>query len=102
MMDLRIKMDIDSLNKIIKEKVNPILGQHFGACEATEIKDGVVFIKMTGACGQCPSAQDTIEMVVKEIIMNEVEDVKDVVLDDSVSEGLLKMAREILERRKKL
>ena len=94
-------MDLESLNKLIEEKVNPVLGQHFGACEATEIKDGVVYVKMTGACGQCPSAQDTIESVVKEIIMQELKEVKDVVLDDSVSEDLLNMAREILSLRRK-
>lgn len=94
-------MDLESLNKLIEEKVNPVLGQHFGACEATEIKDGVVYVKMTGACGQCPSAQDTIESVVKEIIMQELKEVKDVVLDDSVSEDLLNMARQILSLRRK-
>ena len=67
----------------------------------------LLILFMVGACTSKPKeviedTKDTIEMVVKEIIMNEVEDVKDVVLDDSVSEDLLKMAREILERRKKL
>ena len=46
----------------------------------------------------CPSAQSTIEDVVKSILMENIDGIKDVVLDTSVSEDLLDMARKILRK----
>ena len=56
--------------------------------------------KRQGSCASCPSAQSTIEEVVKGIVMENVQGVKDVVLDTSVSEDLLDMARMILRKEK--
>ena len=95
-------MDIEQLNRIIEEKINPVLANHYGGAEVTGFVDGVVSVKMTGACGQCPSAQETIESVVKDLFMAESPEIKDVILDDSVSEDLLDMAREILSRKRKM
>ena len=53
-------------------------------------------MKLTGACAGCPSAQETLEEVVKDFVMGGVPEIRDVVLDTSVSEDLLDMARKIL------
>ena len=42
----------------------------------------------------------TLESVVKEILMAEIPEIKDVVLDQTVSEDLLDMARMILNKDK--
>ena len=86
----------DDIRKILKEKVDPVLAEHFGGSELTGLEDGVAYVRLTGACASCPSAQDTIEDVVKNFVMGGVPEVKDVVLDTSVSEDLLDMARQIL------
>jgi Fe-S cluster biogenesis protein NfuA len=86
----------DKIKVVLKEKVNPILADHFGAAELSSYEDGIAYIKMTGACGTCPSAQYTIEDVVRTEIMSEIPEVKDVKLDTSVSEDLIDMARKIL------
>ena len=89
---------VEKIKRIIEEKVNPLLAAHYGGTEITALEDGILYIRMTGACGQCPSAQDTIENVVKQIIMSEAPEVKDVVLDTSVSEDLISMAKKILNK----
>lgn len=86
--------------KVLNEKINPILQDHYGGAEITEIKDGVVKVKFLGACGSCPSAQYTLEDTVKALLMNEIPEIKDVVLDTSVSEDLISMAKEILKKEK--
>ena len=91
-------MTIDEISRVLEEKVNPKLAEHYGGALVTGWEDGVVYVKMTGACGQCPSAQDTIESVVKEILMSELPEVKDVVLDTSVSQELIDMAKKILNK----
>lgn len=91
-------MTIDEIARVVENKVNPKLAEHYGGAMVTSWEDGVVYVKMTGACGQCPSAQETIENVVKEILMSELPEVKDVVLDTSVSQDLIDLAKKILNK----
>lgn len=88
----------ETITKILKEKVDPVLAEHYGGAILTEYKNGVAYVKLTGACATCPSAQSTIQDVVKDIVTKECKDVKDVQLDTSVSEDLLDMARKILNK----
>ena len=93
-----ILMTLDEIIRVVENKVNPKLAEHYGGALVTGWEEGVVYVKMTGACGQCPSAQETIENVVKEILMSELPEVKDVVLDTSVSQDLIDMAKKILNK----
>ena len=88
----------EDIQRILEEKVNPLLEEHYGGANLVDFKDGVAKIKLTGACSTCPSAQNTIEDVVKKILMADCEEVQDVILDTSISEDLLDMARKILNK----
>lgn len=88
----------DQIIKVLKEKVDPILAAHYGGAVLSKLEDGVVYVKLTGSCAGCPSAQQTIEDIVKEVVMENVKGVKDVILDTSVGEDLLEMARKILNK----
>ena len=88
------------IKAVLKEKVDPVLAAHYGGAILTGIEDGTVYVKLTGQCASCPSAGETLEGVVKEILMAEIPEVKNVVLDQSVSEDLLEMARKILSGKK--
>ena len=85
------------IQKIIDEKINPSLSKHYGNAVLTGTIDGVVYIKLNGSCASCPSAQDTMEKVVKKKIMDNIPEVKDVALDTSVSQDLLDMAKKLLK-----
>ena len=88
----------DQIRKVLKEKVDPVLAAHYGGAVLTGYEDGIVYVKLTGACASCPSSQSTIEDVVKTIVMENIQGLKDVVLDTSISEDLLDMARKILKK----
>lgn len=88
----------NKIREVLERKVNPILAEHYGGAVLTAYEDNIVWVKLTGSCGSCPSAQMTIEDVVRQIIMEECEGVEDVRLDSSVSEDLLDMARKILNK----
>lgn len=88
----------DKIKKILIEKVNPLLESHYGGAELVGYENNVAKVRLTGACRTCPSAQFTIEDVVKEIILSEIPEVKDVILDTSVSEDLIQMAKKILNK----
>lgn len=87
----------DKIKKVIAEKVDPILGEHLGGARLISFEDGVLMVKLTGACSSCPSAQLTAEDVVKGIIMDAVPEVKDVILDTSVSDDLIDVARKLMK-----
>jgi Fe-S cluster biogenesis protein NfuA len=91
-------MTIDEIKHIVEENVNPVLAEHYGGAEVTNWEDGVLSIKMVGACGRCAAAQDTIETVVKEIVISHAPEVKDVVLDTSVPQDMVDFAKKILNK----
>lgn len=86
----------EKIRKILEEKVDPVLQEHFGGAVLSRFEDGIAYIKMTGACAQCPSAQETLESIVRDFIIGGCPEVEDVVLDTTVSDDLLDMARKIL------
>lgn len=86
------------ISEVIEQKVNPVLAEHYGGAVLTKYEDNIVWIKLTGSCCSCPSAQNTVEDVVKRIIIEECDNVKDVKLDTSISEDMLDMARMILNK----
>lgn len=87
----------EKIKKVLEEKVNPILASHFGGAVLVGVENNVALVRLTGSCSACPSAQYTIEDVVKNIVMGEIKEVEDVVLDTSISEDLLDMAKKILK-----
>ena len=88
----------DKITEVLKDKVDPILAAHYGGAVLTKYENGIAYVRLTGACASCPSAQQTIEDVVKSVVTGELDEVKDVILDTSVSEDLLDMARKILNK----
>ena len=90
----------EKIKKVLKEKVDPLLASHFGGVVLTGFEDDIAYVKLTGSCSTCPSAQYTIEDVVKGILLEEIPEVKDVILDTSVSSDLMDMARKLLGKEK--
>lgn len=88
----------DRIRTVLKEKVDPLLASHYGGILLVGYENGVAKVRLTGGCAGCPSAQYTVEDVVKTTLMDEIPEVEDVVLDTSVSEDLLDMARKILRK----
>ncbi|MBU0709828.1 MAG: NifU family protein [Candidatus Omnitrophica bacterium] len=62
------------------EKVRPMLMADGGNVELVEVTgDGVVKLKLTGACGACPMSSMTLKMGIEKILKQEVPEVKEVV-----------------------
>ena len=82
----------EKVKKVLQENVDPILSEHYGGSVLTKIEDDVAYVRLTGSCATCPAAQDTIKDVVRNAILGNVEGIRDVILDDSVSDELLDFA----------
>ncbi len=86
----------DKIRKVLEEKVDPVLASHYGGVILVGFENNIAKVRLTGACSGCPSAQNTIEDVVKEILTAELPEIEDVILDTSVSQDLIDMAKKIL------
>jgi Fe-S cluster biogenesis protein NfuA len=61
-------------------KVRPQLRLDGGDVQLVEAgADGVVKVKLTGACGGCPMSQLTLKMGIERILKKEVPEVKEVI-----------------------
>ncbi len=61
-------------------KVRPALQADGGNVELVEVSpEGIVKVKLTGACGSCPMSQMTLKMGIERVIKQEVPEVKEVV-----------------------
>ena len=61
-------------------KVRPALIADGGNVELVEVdKNGVVKVRLTGACGGCPMSQLTLKMGIERILKKEVPEVKEVI-----------------------
>ena len=60
-------------------RVRPALQADGGDVELVEVKDGVVSVRLTGACGGCPMATMTLKNGIERTIREEVPEVKEVV-----------------------
>ena len=89
----------EDIQKILEENVNPILAGHFGGAKLVSYENQIAKVRLTGACATCPSARFTIESVVKEIVMENCHDVRDVILDMSASDELIDMAQKLMEEK---
>ncbi len=59
-------------------KVRPALQADGGNVELVDVSaDGVVKVKLTGACGSCPMSQMTLKMGIERVIKQEVPEVKE-------------------------
>jgi Fe-S cluster biogenesis protein NfuA len=60
-------------------KVRPALQADGGDVELVDVTDGVVKVRLTGACGGCPMSQMTLKMGIERHLKKEVPEVKEVV-----------------------
>jgi Fe-S cluster biogenesis protein NfuA len=65
--------------QIAIDRVRPSLQADGGDVELVEVKDGIVSVRLTGACGGCPMATMTLKNGIERVIREEVPEVKEVV-----------------------
>lgn len=61
------------------DKIRPSLEADGGNVELVDVKDGVVKVKLTGACAGCPMSTITLKNGIERILKNEIPEIKEVV-----------------------
>jgi len=60
-------------------KIKPALQADGGDVELVDVDDGVVKVKLTGACASCPVATVTLKQGIERILKEQIAEVKEVV-----------------------
>jgi Fe-S cluster biogenesis protein NfuA len=64
----------------VLDQVRPALQADGGDCELVDVsEEGVVSVKLTGACGSCPMSTMTLKMGIEKTLMENIPEVKEVV-----------------------
>ncbi|HOJ43386.1 MAG TPA: NifU family protein [Syntrophorhabdaceae bacterium] len=62
------------------EKIRPFLQRDGGDIELLDVsEDGVVKVRLRGACGSCPMSMMTLKMGVEKQLKDEIPEVKEVI-----------------------
>jgi len=62
----------------VLDKLRPFLQRDGGDVELVEIEDGVVKLRLMGACGSCPSSTITLKAGIERALMEEIDGIKEV------------------------
>lgn len=62
----------------VLDKLRPFLQRDGGDVELVEIEDGIVKLRLMGACGSCPSSTITLKAGIERALMEEIDGVKEV------------------------
>ena len=87
---------LERIEDVLNEYVRPQLASHYGNLKVLKFSDGILEIKLTGQCSNCPSAKYTVQNIVEAEIKKHIPEVKKVLLIESVSDDLLDFAKKIL------
>jgi Fe-S cluster biogenesis protein NfuA len=70
--------DLKKSVELALEKIRPMLQRDGGDIELVEVTNGVVKVRLTGACKGCPMSQMTLKQGVEKLLLKEVPGLKEV------------------------
>ncbi|MFC2027547.1 NifU family protein [Chloroflexota bacterium] len=70
------------MNEKVEEALNeirPALQADGGGVDLISVVDGIVSVKLTGACGGCPMSTMTLKMGIERVLKEKIPEIKEVV-----------------------
>ena len=67
----------EQVQKVL-EKIRPSLQADGGDVELVDVENGIVKVKLKGACAGCPMSQMTLKNGIERLLKNEIPEVKSV------------------------
>lgn len=62
----------------VLDKLRPFIQQDGGDVELVDIEDGVVKVRLLGACGSCPSSTITLKAGIERALVEEIPGISEV------------------------
>ncbi|KAF5427924.1 Fe-S cluster biogenesis protein NfuA, 4Fe-4S-binding domain [Candidatus Methanophagaceae archaeon] len=85
---------LEEVKEVIEKEVRPVLEREGGSIELESVDDdGVVKVRLTGACAGCPMSQYTLVNFVEATVKDKVPEVKKVISVDDAKARFEEMLR---------
>ncbi|MHC1599729.1 MAG: NifU family protein [Candidatus Methanospirareceae archaeon] len=84
---------LEKVKEVIEQEVRPALAMEGGSIDLVSVDDGVVKVKLSGACAGCPMSQYTLVNFVEATLKDKIPDVKEVIAVDDARERFIEMLR---------
>ena len=91
---------LDNIKKVIAEDIRPILAGHSGDMQVTGYEDGILYFKLLGNCGSCPSAVFTVDEVIEQKLKEKIPGIQEIVLDTTLSDDMTQLIRDIFSKKR--
>lgn len=75
-------MDIEKKIIAVLDKISPYLENDGGNVEFKRYENGVAYVKLIGACSNCPLADHTLESGIETALINEIPEVIKVINEE--------------------
>jgi Fe-S cluster biogenesis protein NfuA len=66
------EQDIKAEVQEVLDKLRPFLLRDGGDCELVDVEEGIVKLRLLGACGSCPSSTITLKAGIERALLEEV------------------------------
>ena len=73
--------------ELLDEEIRPAVATDGGDVTFERFEDGVVYLRLSGACGTCPSSVTTLKMGIERLMVEEIPEVSSVENVDALPEG---------------
>lgn len=87
---------MERVEAVLEARVRPQLRAHGGDVEVLSLADGVLRLRLLGACAGCPAAELSTRDMIEETLREALPEVREIELVHCVSGELLDAARAIL------
>ena len=84
---------IEEVNRVVEKEIKPFLAMEGGSIEVVSVEDGVVKVKLQGACAGCPMSQFTLVNFVEATLKDRIPEVKKVVAANDNKERFADLLR---------
>ncbi|MBA4542085.1 MULTISPECIES: NifU family protein [Thermoactinomyces] len=71
-------MSVQERVQEVLDKLRPYIQRDGGDVELVEVEDGIVRVRLLGACGSCPSSTITLKAGIERALMEEIPEVREV------------------------
>jgi Fe-S cluster biogenesis protein NfuA len=69
---------LEKVREVIEKEIKPLLALEGGSIELVSVEDGVVKVRLKGACAGCPMSQFTLVNFVEATLKDRIPEVKEV------------------------
>ena len=69
----------EKVEKVIEEGIRPVLQADGGDIQLIDVSQGIIKVRLTGACAGCPMSQATLKQQVERYLKQQIPEIKQVI-----------------------